>query len=219
MNRRAINDKERRDWLRLSSAENVGPITFRQLIARFGTASAALEALPSLAARGGKKSFTIPAVGVIDDMLARTAKFGGKFIALCEPDYPEALAATEDAPPLITVIGQITLLHKRAIGVVGARNASLNGRKLAEVLARDLGKEEIVIVSGLAAGSMPPRIKAALPAVRLRFWRVERTSFIPRKTARCTKRSRSKAASSPTCRRVPSRMRACSRAEPDYFRP
>lgn len=150
--RQTLSDSERRDWLRLSRAENVGPITFRQLLRRFGSAKAALEALPAMAAQGGKRSFKIPATSQIDDEIARTHKLGAKITAVCEPDYPESLGAIEDAPPLITTRGTISLLHKRAIGIVGARNASLNGRKLAEMLARDLGKEGIVVASGLARG-------------------------------------------------------------------
>lgn len=152
MNRRALSDAERHDWLRLSRTENVGSITFRQLLRRYGSAKAALDALPQMAQRGGKKSFKLPPASAIDDELANAAKIGTKIIAWCEPDYPEALAAIEDAPPLITIRGQVSLLHKRIIGIVGARNASLNGRKMAETLARDLGKENIVIASGLARG-------------------------------------------------------------------
>lgn len=152
MNRLSLSDAQRRDWLRLSRSENIGPITFRQLLRRFGNAKAALEALPEMAARGGKRSFKIPVANQIDDEIAGTAKIGGRLIAMCEPDYPEALAAIEDAPPLISVLGQAGLLHKRAIGIVGARNASLNGRKMAEILARDLGQMDIVVVSGLARG-------------------------------------------------------------------
>lgn len=152
MNHKTLKDSERRDWLRLSRSENVGPITFRQLLRRFGSAKAALDALPEIAARGGKRSFKIPKTGLVEDEIARTEKLGAKIIAWCEPDYPEALAAIEDASPLITVLGNAELLHKRSIGIVGARNASLNGRKMAEILARDLGTQEIVIVSGLARG-------------------------------------------------------------------
>jgi DNA processing protein len=152
MQRRPLSDSERRDWLQLSRTENVGSITFRHLLTRFHSAKAALEALPEMAKRGGKRSFKIPAVSIIDDEIARTKKLGARIIAWCEPDYPEALAAIEDAPPLITVLGQVSLLHKRIIGIVGARNASLNGRKMAEVLARGLGQEGIAIASGLARG-------------------------------------------------------------------
>ena len=151
-NRRQLSDSERRDWLCLSRTENIGPVSFRQLLNRFGSAKAALSALPEMAARGGKRSFKTPAANLIDNELAGSAKIGAKIIAMCEPDYPESLAAIEDAPPLITVLGNPAFLHKRSIGIVGARNASLNGRKIAEILARDLGQTGIVIASGLARG-------------------------------------------------------------------
>ena len=143
---------EKRDWLRLSRTENVGPISFKQLLQRFGTAKAALEALPEIAARGSKKTFKIPAMSLIDDEIARANKLGIIFIAKNEPEYPEALAAIEDAPPIIAVRGNPALLHKRSIGIVGARNASLNGRKMADMLARDMGSEGIITISGLARG-------------------------------------------------------------------
>jgi DNA processing protein len=108
--------------------------------------------LPALAQRGGKKNFRIPTQSAIEDEIARSYKIGARILAWCEPDYPEALAAIEDAPPLITLRGHAGLLRKRCIGIVGARNASINGRKMAETLARDLGAQGIVAVSGLARG-------------------------------------------------------------------
>ena len=152
MIKKPLIDSERADWLRLSRTENVGPITFRQLMRRFGSARAALDALPAMAQRGGKKNFKIPTLPEIEDEIARTKKLGAKIVAWCEPDYPEALSVIEDAPPLITVRGHTTLLHKRCIGIVGARNASINGRKMAETLARELGQQNIVIASGMARG-------------------------------------------------------------------
>lgn len=149
---RALSDVERRDWLRLSRTENVGPVTFRHLLKRFGSAKAALDALPDLAARGGKKSFKLPSQSAIEDEIARSEKLKIKIIACCEPEYPEAVTALEDAPPLLMLRGQTALLHKRIIGIVGARNASLNGRKMADVLARDLGTHGLVVSSGLARG-------------------------------------------------------------------
>ncbi|MDX2028928.1 MAG: DNA-processing protein DprA [Alphaproteobacteria bacterium] len=162
-NPRTLSDVERRDWLRLSRTENVGQITFRQLLRRFGSAQAALEALPSMAQRGGKRSFAIPPVSAVEDEIARSRKYGAKIIALNEPDYPEALAAIEDAPPLLTVLGDVSLLHKRILGIVGARNASLNGRKMAENLARNLGEQSIVIASGMARGIDTAAHQGSLP--------------------------------------------------------
>ncbi len=152
MSRRPLKTTEKRDWLRLARTENVGPITFRQLIRRFGSAQAALEALPQMAGRGGKRDFKLPSKSLVEDEIAAVAKLGGELIASCEPDYPESLAAIEDAPPVIEVRGDISLARKQCIGIVGARNASLNGRKMAETLAQGLGQSGIVVVSGLARG-------------------------------------------------------------------
>lgn len=150
--RRPLTDKERRDWLTLSRTENVGSVTFRQLIQRFGSAHTALEQLPSLAARGGKKNFILPPKDLIDRELAEANKQNVRLIASCEPDYPEALASIDDAPPILAVRGELATAHRKGIGIVGARNASLNGRKLAETLARDLGTQGYTIISGLARG-------------------------------------------------------------------
>ncbi|MDD5586781.1 MAG: DNA-processing protein DprA [Alphaproteobacteria bacterium] len=153
MKNRPLSPAERRDWLRLARTEQVGPITFRQLLRRFGSAKAALEALPDLARRGGtKRTPSPPPHSKIDDEIAALESRNGRFIALCEPDYPEALAAIEDAPPVLAVFGQSEVLNKRGIGIVGARNASLNGRKMAERLAHDLGREGLIIISGMARG-------------------------------------------------------------------
>lgn len=147
-----LNPNELRDWLRLTRTENVGAITFRQLLRVYKTPAAAIEAIPAMAARGGKRNLKLPDVKLIDEEIKRTEDLGGRLIASCEADYPEALAAIEDAPPIISVIGNIQLAQKRCIGIVGARNASLNGRKFAETLAHDLGPHGVTIVSGLARG-------------------------------------------------------------------
>ncbi len=151
--RRSLSPTERRDWLRLSRTERVGPITFRQLLRRFSTAAAALAALPDLARRGGSaKPLAPPSLQRVEDEIAGLEHLGGRFIAWCEPDYPELLAEVEDAPPLLAVLGTPALLTRPCLAVVGARNASLNGRRLAEKLARDLGGAGFVVVSGLARG-------------------------------------------------------------------
>jgi DNA processing protein len=149
----ALTEAQRRDWVRLARTENIGPVTFRQLLRRFGTPRAALDALPELARHGGRlKALTIPTTAQIDDETARLEALGGRFVFAAEPDYPEALAALDDAPPVLSVLGRMDLFRPRAIAVVGARNASLNGRKMAERLAADLGQNGIVVVSGLARG-------------------------------------------------------------------
>ena len=150
---RALSRDERLDWLRLIRSENVGPITFRQLLARFGTAGAALEALPEMARRGGRRRpIAICARAVAERELATVEALEAGLIALCEPDYPPALAVLEDAPPLLSCLGNRHLLRTKAVAVVGARNASGNGRRLAWRIAADLGRAGFLVVSGLARG-------------------------------------------------------------------
>ncbi|MDR3514576.1 MAG: DNA-processing protein DprA [Azospirillaceae bacterium] len=150
---RSLNDAERTDWLRLIRTENVGPITFFRLIEQFGSAAAALDALPTLARRGGRaKPLVVPAKAEIRRELEGHAKAGARLIAACEPDYPAALRLIDDAPPILSVLGHPALLTRRAIAIVGARNASTNGGKIAEKLARELGDAGFLVVSGLARG-------------------------------------------------------------------
>lgn len=151
--RHPLSDAERLDWLRLIRTENVGPITFHRLLDQFGSAHAALEALPELAKRGGRvKPLRVASKADVEREITANRRFGARLIASCEPDYPEALAAVDDAPPVISVIGHPHLLSRRAVAMVGARNASLNGKKFAETLARDLGAAGLLVASGLARG-------------------------------------------------------------------
>lgn len=148
-----LNDAERFAALRLFRTDNVGPILFKKLIGRYGNASKALEALPELSKRGGRaKPLTAPRESDIEREIKSLAKIKGRILTLFDADYPELLAQCDDAPPVISVIGNTELLQKNCIAMVGARNASLNGRKFAEKLARDLGQRGQVIVSGLARG-------------------------------------------------------------------
>ncbi|HSR73046.1 MAG TPA: DNA-processing protein DprA [Kiloniellales bacterium] len=150
---RALSRAERLDWLRLSRSENVGPITFRQLLARYGSAGEALAALPELARRGGRtRPIRICDRAEAEAELEALDKLDARLIALCEPEYPTALAALEDAPPLIACLGHVHLLERPAVGVVGARNASANGRRLARQMAAELAAAGLLVVSGLARG-------------------------------------------------------------------
>ncbi len=150
---RPMDDSERLDWLRLIRSENVGPITFGQLIARFGSAEDALEALPDLARRGGiRRTIRICPKSAAEKEMSALAKIGGRLIAACESEYPRALAALNDAPPLISVIGHPHLLSKTMIAMVGARNGSANGIRFTTTLARDLADAGLVVASGLARG-------------------------------------------------------------------
>jgi DNA processing protein len=138
--------------LRLIRSENVGPITFRQLISRFRNAAAAIEALPNLARRGGKTRLAICSVADATAEMAAAAKLGQTMICLGEAAYPPLLAHTEDAPPVLYALGHVHLLQKPAIAMVGARNASAAGFRFAGTLAQDLGNSGYTIVSGLARG-------------------------------------------------------------------
>lgn len=157
-----LNDGERRDWLRLARTENVGPVTFHNLIARFGSAGAALDALPHMARRGGSKNFVLPDAGVAARELEALAKLGGRMIAACEADYPQGLKALDAPPPLLSVLGHPHLLRREMIAIVGARNASALARKFADTLSRELGFAGLVVVSGLARGIDASAHEAAL---------------------------------------------------------
>jgi len=148
-----VTEAERLDWLRLSRTENVGPVTFHQLLGRYGSASAALEAIPELATKGGlKRKLTIPAKARVEEELAQLKRLGCKLLLSCDADYPKLLSHIPDAPPALSIHGNAALLNKPCVAIVGARNASLNGRRFAERLARSLSEAGMVVVSGLAAG-------------------------------------------------------------------
>lgn len=126
-------------------------MTFAALLARFGSAFAALDAAPRMARRGGG-DLVIPREDDIARELDALAKLGGRMIANCEPEFPPGLAAIDAPPPLIFALGHVSLLQRDMVAVVGARNASALGRKFAHRIAADLGAEKLVVVSGLARG-------------------------------------------------------------------
>lgn len=149
----ALSEGQRRAWLKLIRSENVGPVTFRQLINHFGSASAALDALPDLARRGGaQRRVRIATDAEIDRELAAAEAAGARFVALGEPTFPPLLRRIEGPPPIIAVAGGEGVLVRPGIGIVGARNASISGRKIAGQFARGLGSAGFVVVSGLARG-------------------------------------------------------------------
>ncbi len=143
----------RRDWLRLARTENVGPVAFAQLIARYGEASLALAALPDLARRGGRVSpLGVPPVEDVMRELEAGQALGARLIASCEAEFPAALAAVDPPPPLLWTRGDATLLNRSSIAVVGARVASAGGQRFARGLAAELGAAGHVVVSGMARG-------------------------------------------------------------------
>ncbi len=148
-----LSDAERLARLRLIRSENVGPVTFRQLITRFGSAEEALLMLPMFARRGGlARQITIYSQTAAQAELQAAARIGAALLFWGETGYPEALAAVEDAPPLLFLRGHAHLLQKPMVAIVGSRNASTIGRKIAGQIAQDLGKAGYTVVSGLARG-------------------------------------------------------------------
>ncbi len=149
----SLSDEERRDWLRLSKSENVGPASFKTLLNRFRTAGEALRALPELTRKGGlKRSPRIYGLEAAERDIANAERLGARFIANVEAHYPPLLRQADTAPPIICAKGDLGLLAKSGVAIVGARNASAIARKFSRQLAREIGGEGHVIVSGLARG-------------------------------------------------------------------
>jgi DNA processing protein len=148
-----LTDDQRLDWLRLIRSENVGPRTFRSLLRHYGSAHAALDALPDLARRGGSaRTIRVCPRPDAEREMEAAHRAGATFIALGEAAYPHRLAEIDDAPPLVAVRGDIAVLARPMIAIVGSRNASAAGLKFTERLAHDLGEAGFVIASGLARG-------------------------------------------------------------------
>ncbi|NPD65388.1 DNA-protecting protein DprA [Lichenicola cladoniae] len=139
--------------LRLVRTDGVGPATYRRLMQRFSTPEAALDALPALARNAGRQiRAPIPSLGMAEDEIDGLAKLGGRFLVLGTPDYPPLLAQLADAPPVLAVLGDPAILHRRSVAMVGSRNASSAGLRIAEALAAELGGAGLIVVSGLARG-------------------------------------------------------------------
>lgn len=143
---------DRINRLRLARTDGVGPISYRKLLARYGSAAAALQALPELAARTDGNRFAAPSAAAIERELAQLAKIGAQLVLWGDPHYPPVLAELADAPVAFAVAGNLGLLAQRAVAIVGSRNASINGSRIAEQLAADLAQARLVVVSGLARG-------------------------------------------------------------------
>ena len=147
-----FSKNERLARIRLIHSRSVGALTFHRLIDRFGSATEALGSLPRLAARSGRRTLEICSQSEAQREWEQTAEAGAQLIFHGEAAYPTLLSKTEDAPAFLSVRGNIELLRKKSIAVVGARNASLNGQHFALELARDLGQAGLSVVSGLALG-------------------------------------------------------------------
>jgi DNA processing protein len=138
--------------IRLIRSASIGPVTYRQLVARFGSAQAALDAIPDLARRGGGKPPRLFRTDEAERERTRVEKLGARYLVLGQGLYPSLLAEMDDAPPLLIAKGDLKLLDRPAIAIVGARNASAAACRFARTLAHDLGNEGLAVVSGLARG-------------------------------------------------------------------
>lgn len=144
--------KDRIDRLRLVRCPGVGPVTFRRLLREYDSATSAIRALPERLRQAGLRQLSIPAFEPIRSEWEATEKFGARILFFDDDDYPRAMKNLPDAPSSLTVMGNVSLLSHRCVGVVGARNASAAGLRMAESLATGLAAADIVVVSGLALG-------------------------------------------------------------------
>jgi DNA processing protein len=142
---------ERRARLRLARSARIGPVTFHEALGHFGTAKAACRELATV---------SDAAIAREEEALAR---LGGRFIVWGDSAYPAALAALPDAPAVLSAVGNLALLERPALAIVGARQASLAGRRFAGLLAAQLGAAGFVVASGLARGIDAAAHEAALP--------------------------------------------------------
>ncbi len=145
--------QEKFNALRLIRSENVGPMTYHQMLGFFKTPSQALEALPDIIKRsaGGRK-VRLASKSDIDREIAMLEKRGGKFLFHGESDYPRNLAAIPDAPPVLAALGNAHLASAAKIGFVGARNGSAAAVKITSKLAGGIGEKDFTTISGMARG-------------------------------------------------------------------
>lgn len=140
------------DHIRLIRSQGVGPVAYRQLLMRFGSAGDAIRALPDLARRGGGKAPSVAPLAVAEREVTAVERLGGRFLLLGQGLYPRALAELDGAPPVLSVLGDLRLLDRPMVAIVGARNASAAACRFARGLAHGLGGEGLCVVSGLARG-------------------------------------------------------------------
>ena len=148
-----LSDRQRVHWLRLIRTSNVGPASFRGLIDRFGSAENAIEMLPeTMMAGGANRLVRIPSVAEAEAELELARKYGARFVAIGEHDYPQVLKRMDNPPPLLAIKGTSAVFDLPPVAIVGARNASLAGIKMARMLAAGLGRNGYSVISGLARG-------------------------------------------------------------------
>src|SRR3954451_13186791 len=164
MDRQHDPDEDLLTWLQLARCDGVGPITFATLLERYQGVTAALRAARQQPLPGGAPRRVPERAALVAEIEALGA-LDGQMLVKAGADYPPLLRALPDAPPVLSVCGRTELLHRPAVAIVGARNASANGCGFARTLARELAKAELVIVSGLARGIDTAAHEGALAAV------------------------------------------------------
>ncbi|MEM7196851.1 MAG: DNA-processing protein DprA [Pseudomonadota bacterium] len=147
-----LGAKERRNRLRLIRSGNIGPITFKGLLQKYGTATDAIAALPDLLKKLSSRKIALCSVMQAENEMDRLEKIKGKMLFWGEDDYPALLAQIIDPPPVLCVLGHTSLLDKPMVAIVGTRNATNNGMRLARRFGEVMGQSGYVIVSGMARG-------------------------------------------------------------------
>lgn len=158
-----VSGADRLDWLRLIRSRRVGPATFHRLMTQHGSAAAALAALPAMATAAGVEGYEVCPEGVVRAEAAAARACGARLICRGDADYPATLAAAADAPPVLWMRGDAAVLARPLVALVGARNASSLGLRMARRLAEGLGQAGFVVASGLARGIDAAAHEAALP--------------------------------------------------------
>jgi DNA processing protein len=158
-----LTDGEKLDWIRLIRTESIGPATFHELLAHFGSALAAIEALPGLSLRGGlRETRQAPSRAAAQDEWDAAERAGARILAIPDPDYPPLLRHIHAPPPILFARGNPALAAGQTVAIVGSRHASAIGRQLACNMAEDFGRAGIAVISGLARGIDTAAHQAAL---------------------------------------------------------
>nr|WP_246617189.1 DNA-processing protein DprA [Sphingomonas yunnanensis] len=149
--------------MRLIRTPSIGPVSYRRLLARFGSAAAAIAALPELARRGGGRAPVVPPPDTIERERALVERLGARHLLLGDADYPPLLAELDDSPAVLTLRGDLALTARPTVAIVGARDASAAACRLAREMAHDLAAAGVSVVSGLARGIDGAAHLGALP--------------------------------------------------------
>jgi DNA processing protein len=158
-----LSEQQIIDWLRLSRTDGVGPKTFQSLINQFGGAAEAIRQLPEVSFRKTGKRILPTSEQVVAREIATARAMGARFIGKGDRAYPKALHDIDSAPPIIAVLGRMDLNGRAIVAIVGSRNASLPGLKMAERLTTGLGRHGYAVASGLARGIDTAAHRASLP--------------------------------------------------------